>query len=251
MSLVITEKIQPEIAHIILNRPEVRNALNIALLQELHLAIQNVKKDPLVRVLIITGNGPFFGSGLDLREALDESTSMQSSELFASVLVELYQCPFVTIAAVTGGAAGGGAGIMSSCDFAIAEKNSIFSYPEVKKGITAALVMVSLKNKLNDRHIRQLLLLGEFINADQALSMGLVNQVVEPENLMQEAMNIANIILKNSPNALAKTKMILDGLTGDFEKDMKRSVIEGQKVRVSKEAKEGMTAFLENRKPNW
>lgn len=251
MNHVLIEKNENEIAHIVLNRPDTRNTLNIELLKALLIAIQEVKKDPSIRILIIKSNAPIFGSGLDTQESLNDLTSMPLSVLLADVLKEIYYCPFATIAVVNAGAIAGGAAIMSACDFAIADENSKFAFPEVKKGLTAALVMAVLKPKLHERHLRELLLLGEFISAEKALSMGLINKIVKSEQLTEEAMNIAAILLKNGPKAIEKSKEFIDGLTGNFNEDLNRGVVEGQKVRSSKEAKEGLQASLDGRSPSW
>lgn len=249
--LVLIDKSNPKIAILTLNRKEKCNALNLHLLKFLALAIEEINLDPQKKALIIKGEGLSFCSGLDLKEAADITTAEESNKLLARVLTAIYKSPLVTIAAVHGSAIAGGAGIMSACDFVIAAEKTLFGYPEVKRGLVAAQVMVLLKKQLMMRHIRELLLLGELIDANYALSIGLINKIVNSENLLQEAMEIAKITLKCNSKAISKTKELLDDLTGNFTKDLSKMMIEGLKMRGTKEAQEGMSAFLEHRDPNF
>ncbi len=242
----ILVEIQDSIAIISLNRPEKKNALNISLLESISDAMLKLHNNKEIRVVIIKGEGTSFCSGLDLKEASDVSTIKQANLALAHVLTSIYKSPLLTIAAVHGAAMAGGAGLMSACDFAVAAKNTIFGYPEVKKGLVAAQVMVLLKAKLKERDLKELLLLGEVIQAERALSIGLITWIVEEKLLMQEAMSIAKSSLSGGKKAIAKSKELLDGLTGNFDADLKKAVIEGEKIRMSQEAKDGIKAYLKN-----
>jgi methylglutaconyl-CoA hydratase len=248
--LVIVEK-NSGLFTLSLNRKEKRNALNIHLLESLSNALKEVAVDPELRVIIIRGKGSSFCSGIDLNEAFDESTAEQSNLLLADVLNSIHTSKAVTIAAVHGNAIAGGAGLMSACDFAIATENTLFGYPEVKRGLVAAQVMVFLKKQVKERDIKELLLLGELIDTKKALSIGLINKIVKEEDLMAEAIKIANFCLKSAPKAIAKSKDLLNGLTGNITIDLHKMIQEGIKIRTTDEAKEGLSAFLEHREPHF
>lgn len=237
-------EIKDSIAVISLNRPDKKNALNIDLLESLLQAMQEIESNKEIRVVIIKGEGTSFCSGLDLKEAADLSTVKRSNIALANALTAIYKSPLITIAAVHGACLAGGAGLMTACDFAIAAKNSTFGYPEVKKGLVAAQVMVLLKNKMRERDLKELLLLGELIDSNKALAIGLITKVVEDDLVMLEAMSIAKRSLLCGINAIAKTKELLNGLAGNFDADLKKAVVEGEKIRMSKEAQAGITAFL-------
>lgn len=251
MSLVIVNKISSEILTLSLNRPEKRNALNIALLEALVTALQEAKKEMSLRALIIKAEGSIFCSGLDLKEALDESTAKQSYLLLSLVFKELYETQLITIAAVQGAAIAGGAGLMSACNFALATTDAKFGYPEVKKGLVPAQVMVFLKKQLKERDLLELLLLGELIDAKKALSIGLINKLVDENQLIEEAMNIALSALKCGPKAIKKTKELVNRITGNVIKDLEMMRAEGDIIRGTPEAKEGVQAFLEGREPKY
>lgn len=249
--LVLIDKVNPKIAILTLNRKEKNNALNIPLLKSLSTAIEDINKDNEIRVIIIKGEGSCFCSGLDLKEAADITTAEESNKLLAKALTAIYKSPLLTIAAVHGSAIAGGAGIMSACDYVVAAKECMFGYPEVKRGLAAAQVMVLLNKQLPMRHVKELLLFGDLINADHALTIGLINKVVEQENLLSEALLVAERALKCGPQAITKTKTLLDSLTGNFTEDLSKMMIEGEKMRGTKEAQEGMSSFLEHRDPNF
>lgn len=249
--LVITKQISHEVLILSLNRPEKRNALNIPLLKAFTESLEEAKKMEGLRVIIIKGEGPVFCSGLDLKEALDEGASKMSNRLLCQLFKELYETPFVTIAAVQGAAIAGGAGIMSACHFVIAEKEAKFGFPEVQRGLVAAEVMVFLNKQLRQRDLFELLLLGDLFDAKKALSMGLINKIVENEKLVDEAISFSHKLLKCAPKALRKTRELIDTLTGIVESDLDRMCIESELMRGTCEAKEGMNAFLEHREPKF
>jgi methylglutaconyl-CoA hydratase len=248
--LVLVEK-KCGIFTLSLNRKEKRNALNIHLLESLANALKEVMADETLRVIIIRGKGSCFSTGLDLNEALDESTTENSSLLLAEVLGLIYNSKAVTIAAVHGHALAGGAGLMSACDFAISAENTCFGYPEVKRGLVASQVMVFLDKLVNRRHLAELLLLGEIIDANRALTMGLISKVVKEVELMEEAYKVAEKCKACGPLAIAKTKELLKELTGNIALDLPKMMNQGIKIRGTDEAKEGLRAFLEHRTPNF
>src|SRR5882762_6983851 len=252
MPVVLIEKQTPQITVLTLNRPERRNALTIELLTELTAEIEAASADEQQRVLILRGAGVAFCTGLDLKEAADPRKAHATAEMVAKTLIALSQTRLITIAAVHGAAVAGGAGIMSACDFVVAAEGTKIGYPEVRRGLVAGLVMSFLRRQLRERDMRELLLGGELINAKRALEMGLVNRVVPAEEVMNEALKFADSVLQGAPNAVAQTKRLIEELwSTSVRDDLERALKHHMQARASAEAREGIGAFNEKRKPNW
>src|SRR2546430_7033501 len=144
MPVVLVEKQTPQITVVTLNRPERRNSLTIQLLNELISAIKVASDQPDERVLILRGAGAAFCTGLDLKEAADQTKAHATAEMVANTLIAISQARLTTIAAVHGAAAAGGAGIMAACDFVVAAQRTKIGYPEVRRGLVAAPVVTFL-----------------------------------------------------------------------------------------------------------
>ena len=149
MPVVLVEKQTPQITVVTLNRPERRNALTIELMNELIAAIESAAADPAQRILILRGAGKAFCTGLDLQEAAKAEPHV-TAETVARTLLALAETRLITIATVHGAAVAGGAGIMSACDFVIAAERTKIGYPEVRRGLVAALVMTFLRRQVRD-----------------------------------------------------------------------------------------------------
>src|SRR5881398_200893 len=212
MSVVLIEKKTPQITVVTLNRPERRNALSIQLLSELKATIKLASDETRERILILRGAGAAFCTGLDLKEAQDQTKAHATADLVAKTLLTLSQTRLVTIAAVHGAAVAGGAGIMSACDFVVAAERTKIGYPEVRRGLVAGLVMTLLRRQIGERNMRELLLGSELIDAQRAKEIGLVNRVVTQDDLMSEALKFAESALQGAPGALAKTKRLIEEL---------------------------------------
>ena len=252
MPTVLIEKQTPQITVLTLNRPERRNALTIELLSELNAAIKIASDQPHERVIVLRGAGAAFCTGLDLKEAADQTKAHATAEMVANTLVAISQTRLVTIAAVHGAAVAGGAGIMSACDFVVAAERTKIGYPEVRRGLVAGLVMTFLRRQIGERNMRELLFSGELIDAARAKEIGLVNRVVAPEDVMSEAQKFAASVLQGAPGALAQTKRLVEELwwhsvKGDVDVALKYHM----QARESDEAREGISAFNEKRKPGW
>lgn len=252
MPVVLVEKQSPQITVLTLNRPDRRNALTIELMQELTDAIAAAERDDRQRVLIFRGAGASFCTGLDLQQVAEPGKAHESAGLVAKTLLAISQTKLVTIAAVHGAAVAGGAGIMSACDFVVAADGTKIGYPEVRRGLVAGLVMTFLRRQLRERHIRELLLTGELIDAARALEIGMVTRVVAQEALESEVQKIVKAVLQGAPNALANSKRLLEQLwSTSVQQDVDRALEHHMQARESAEAKEGVAAFLEKRPPNW
>src|SRR6184192_4488221 len=252
MPTVLIEKQTPQITVLTLNRPERRNALTIGLPSELIAAIKIASDQLQERVIILRGAGAAFCTGLDLREAADQTKAHATAEMVANTLIAVSETHLVTIAAVHGAAVAGGAGIMSACDFVVAAERTRIGYPETRRGLVAGLVLTFLRRQLRERDIRELLLGGELIDAKRALAMGLVNRVVSSDEVMPEALKFADSVLQGAPNAVAQTKRLIEELWSTSVRDnLERALKHHMQARASAEAREGIGAFNEKRKPNW
>jgi methylglutaconyl-CoA hydratase len=251
-NLVVAADREPSVRLLTLNRPERRNALNIVLLKELAAAVEAAERDPAVRAIVLRGAGPVFCAGLDLQEAADAAVAETSAEQVARALAAIHRSPKVTIAAVHGAALAGGAGLMTCCDFVVAAEGTLIGYPEVRRGLVAALVLSFLTRRIREADARELLLLAEPIDAARALAIGLVNRVVAPNEIVNEALAIAGHVALGAPQALAQTKQLLDALRPrPVYEDLDRARQAHAAARASDEAQEGIAAFLAKRPPKW
>jgi methylglutaconyl-CoA hydratase len=252
MPVVLIEKQSPQITLVTLNRPQRRNALTIELLNELVASIKVASDQADERVLILRGAGAAFCTGLDLKEAADQKKAHMTAELVAKALITLAETRLVTVAAVHGAAVAGGAGIMSACDFVVAAEKTKIGYPEIRRGLVAGLVMTFLRRQVGERNMRELVLGGELIDAERAREIGLVNRVVAPDQLMIEAQKFADSVLQGAPNALTQTKRLIEELwSTSVKEDVDLALKHHMRARESAEAREGIAAFNERRKPNW
>jgi methylglutaconyl-CoA hydratase len=252
MPTVLIEKASPQITVVTLNRPERRNALTLELLTELQCAIKAAAEQAQERVIILRGAGVAFCTGLDLKEAADQTKAHETAEMVANTLIAISQTRLVTIAAVHGAAVAGGAGIMSACDFVVAAEGTKIGYPEMRRGLVAGLVMTFLRRQIGERNVRELLFGAELIDAARAKEIGLVNRVVAPNDAMSEAQKFAESVLQGAPGALAQTKRLVEELwCRSVKEDIDLALRYHMQARESAEAREGIAAFNEKRKPNW
>lgn len=237
-------------AVITINRPDKRGALSRALIAALTDAFRRTADDDC-RAVILTGSGPAFCAGMDLDELrgtlTDTAEQVWDDATRLSTLYELiYNLPKPTIAAVNGTAVAGGAGLVSVCDLAVSVPGAKFGYPEVRRGLVAAMVMPHLLRHVGERMARWLLLSGELIDAAAAERCGLINAVVPPEQLMTTAEAWAKLCAEGGPKALAKTKELLRDCPG--VEDLAKASAE---PRLTSECRDGLTAFFEKKPVPW
>src|SRR6202023_2155275 len=208
-------------------------------------------------ILILTGAGKAFCSGMDLDnlKALIGRTPEQNladSRTMVGLFRSLYEFPKVTIAAVNGTAIAGGTGLALLCDFTLAVPEAKFGYTEVRIGFVPAIVSTFLLRQVGEKQARDLLLTGRIIGAEEAARMGLVNEIVPPENLMTRARELAALLMENSPASLRATKKLLsDHTRAELDVQIEAAVRENAAVRTTADFREGVTSFLEKRKPVW
>src|ERR1700724_2470790 len=201
------------VAALTLNRPEKRNAISFDLIDDLLRALEEVSKSDAI-VLILTGAGKAFCSGLDLDnlKALLGRTpeqNLQDSRTMVQLFRSLYEFPKVTIAAVNGTAIAGGTGLALLCDFTLAVPEAKFGYTEVRIGFVPAIVSTFLLRQVGEKHARDLLLTGRIIGAEEAHRIGLINEIVSAEKLSERARALASQLMENSPASLWRTKRLL------------------------------------------
>jgi methylglutaconyl-CoA hydratase len=244
------------LALITLNRPDKRNAISYELINELLRALDEIGKSA-AQIVILTGAGKAFCSGMDLDNlraitGRSESESRVDSQMMAHLFRSLYEFPKVTIAAVNGAAVAGGCGLATLCDFTLASSDAKFGYTEVRIGFVPAIVSTFLLRQVGEKHARDLLLTGRIIDAEEAFRMGLVNEIVAPEKLLERARNLAASLLANSPASLLATKRLLKRYAAaDLDAQIAAAVQENASIRKTADFREGVSSFLEKRKPRW
>ena len=241
---------------ITLNRPERRNAMTPEMQLELIAAMREAAAASC-RVLVLTGAGEAFCSGLDLNslQAMQEKNADEcraDAERVALLLRTLYELPIPTIAAVHGAAIGGGTGLAMICDFTLVTPAAKFGYTEARIGFVPALVSAYLALQIGDKRSRDLLLTARFFDAAEALRLGLVHDVVQPEELASRVKALAEVLIANSPRSLADTKRLLAAHNKAWLDAAIAAAMEANaQARETSDFREGIAAFLEKRKPVW
>src|SRR6266481_5176762 len=244
------------VATITLNRPDKRNAISYGLIEDLLAAFDEVAKSTAL-VLILTGAGQAFCSGMDLEnlQALigrSPEQSLEDSEIMARLFRTLYDFPKPTIAAVNGAAIAGGTGLATLCDFTLAVPEARFGYTEVRIGFVPAIVSSFLIRQVGEKIARDLLLTGRIFDAPEAQTLGLVTEIVAPDQLLHRAHQLATQLMENSPASLRATKRLLSSYSRELlDQRVALAVQENAAIRQTADFKEGITAFLEKRKPRW
>ena len=244
------------IATITFNRPDKRNAISFGLLNELMQALDEVERSA-AQILIVTGAGKAFCAGLDLEElkallGKTHAENVRDSARMAQIFRRIYDFPKPTIAAVNGAAIAGGTGIATMCDFTLAVPEAKFGYTEVRIGFVPAIVSSILVWQVGHKVARDLLMTGRLFDAAEAHRYGLVNEIVETERLMVRAGELANQLLENSPSSVRLTKKLINGfIAQDLDRQIADAVEDNAQIRTTSDFREGISSFLEKRKPRW
>jgi methylglutaconyl-CoA hydratase len=248
--------LEGKLATLTLNRPDKRNAISFELIEDLLRALDEVAKSDAI-ILVLTGAGKAFCSGMDLDnlKALTGRTpeqNLQDSKMMVQLFRSLYEFPKVTIAAVNGAAIAGGTGLALLCDFTLASPDAKFGYTEVRIGFVPAIVSTFLIRQVGEKHARDLLLTGRLFDAAEAARMGLINEIVPGEQLMARARQLASVLMENSSASLFATKKLLtDHARSEIDTQIEEAVRSNAAIRLTADFREGITSFLEKRKPVW
>jgi len=241
---------------ITLNRPDKRNALNPALIAELTHALHEAETCDC-GVVILTGAGPAFCSGLDMEhlETTHASTpeeNRRDSENMALVLRTLYDFPKPVIAAVNGPAIAGGMALATIPDFTLAAPEAKFGYTEVRVGFVPAIVASFLIRQVGERRTRELLLSGRILKPQEAMQLGLVTQIVDQVDLMATANALAQTLLLNSPQAMQAVKRLLSKhAKRRLDEEIEDAIEVNASQRSAEDFKEGVLAFKQRRRAEW
>lgn len=245
-----------ELATITLNRPERRNAISPEMVEDI-LTVMDEAEQCAARVVILTGAGKAFCAGMDLEalRALATQTHEQhiaDAERMGKMFHRIYSFPKPTIAAVNGPAIAGGTGLATLCDFTLAVPDAKFGYTEARIGFLPAVVSVFLLRQVGEKVTRELLLTGKLFDAAEAHRLGLVTEIVPADKLLDAARELAQTLVGSSPTSLRTTKrLILQWNAKEIDRDLAIAVRESAEIRRTEDFREGLSSFLEKRKPQW
>jgi methylglutaconyl-CoA hydratase len=249
---------QDRLARITLNRLDKRNALNSEVVNELQLALEQASEDAQVKVVVLQANGPVFCAGADLHylQQLQQNTyeeNVQDSRQLARLYETIYTMPKVVIASIQGHALAGGCGLATVCDFSFSVPAAKFGYTEVKIGFIPAIVSYFLIRKIGEGRARELLLSGNLILAPQAQQYGLINFVVEADELESRVWDFAlHLCQQNSAQSMALTKKIVSEITAKpLPEAMDYAAEANAKARSTEDCRWGIAAFLDKKEITW
>lgn len=246
------------IARITLNRPQLHNAFNDRLITDLTAVLRGIHGDETVRALVLTAEGKSFSAGADLNWMREMATytpqeNLRDAEQLAELMHALDTLCKPTIALVQGPAYGGGVGLVSCCDIAIATSTASFALSEVRLGLIPAVISPYVVTAMGIRAARRYFLTGERFSAETALHHGLVHEVVAPEDLEAAGERMIEAVLAGGPKAQEQAKLLIADVGGEVCDERLRARTAGRiaELRASQEGREGVNAFLEKRKPRW
>lgn len=243
------------VATLTLDRPDSKNRLDVVGMAALADGLRRAAEDDAVRVVVLTGTGSTFCAGADLSAAATgdaDGFTGSGPQALVTVLTAMLAHPKPIIAKIQGHVAGGGNGLVAASDIAVASTQARFAFSEVRLGVAPAVISVVCLQVMHRRAAQELLLTGERVDADRALRSGLVTAVAEPDALDAVVQGYIDGLVAGGPIALARTKELLrrvPALPVDEAFDVTAVMSAG--LFASDEAREGMTAFLEKRRPSW
>lgn len=245
------------VAHVTLDRPEIRNAFDDRMLADLRDIFLALGKREDVRAVVLTGSGAAFCAGADMnwmRKVKDYTyeQNLEDSMLLADCLHAVYACPRPTIARVHGAAVGGGLGLAAACDIVVAASDAVLAFSEVRIGLVPACIAPYVMRRIGEAACRELFLTGERFSAARAHELGLVNRVVEPGALDDAVRECVRQLMSCGPRAQQACKELLEKIPGISPAAVRTFTVEMiAALRRSPEAQEGMAAYLEKRRPSW
>jgi len=257
--LVVLDASPSGVAVVTINRPDKKNAFNAEVIAALAQHFETLRDADGVRIVFLRGAGGAFSAGADLdwmkaAATFTRDENRQDAMALADMLLALRELPQFTVALVEGPAFGGGAGLVAACDYAVAAKDATFAFSEVKLGLVAATISPHVVAAIGPRRAKSLFATGRMFDAAFAEKIGLVDEVVAVAADLDDAMErLATEIMVCAPGAVARSKALVDDVTGvpmdDELLEMTAKLIADQ--RTTDEGQEGVTAFLEKRRPGW
>ena len=244
---------------ITLNRAEVHNAFNDDVIWELQEIFEDIaRRENAPRAVILTGSARSFSAGADLNwmkkmVAFSEEENREDSERLFDMIHSIYTCPVPVIARINGAALGGGCGLIAACDIAFSVKRAKFGFTEVRLGLVPAVISPFVREKIGIANCSRYFLTGQRFDAVTAQRIGLVNEVFEdPEEMDQAIDDLVYELTQCAPEALAQCKVLIQGVSSKPVGELREFVASQiAKARVSSHGQEGMASFFEKRKPNW
>lgn len=245
------------VVEVVFSNPKIRNAFSAQSILEISKAFEiiNLQKD--ISVVILKGEGPSFCAGADLSwmqsmVKFSFQENLEDSQKLFKMFKLIYDCPHTVIGRVHGHAMGGGVGLVAVCDIVAAQKETKFSFSEVKLGLVPAVISPFVLKKVSAPSGLEVMLTGEIFDADKAMSIGLVHFVGTDEEVDDFVFGRADMIVSNGPTSVKETKRLIRMSMGEISDSVKSAVTECiAKQRVSPEGQEGLKAFFEKRKPAW
>ncbi|WP_433500679.1 enoyl-CoA hydratase family protein [Sphaerimonospora sp. CA-214678] len=235
---------------ITLDSPRNRNALSSRLLGELDDALRLALAEPSVRVIVLTGSGPVFCAGADLKEQRSGDAPVTTS--FPDVLRLIWESPKPVVCRLNGTARAGGLGLVAACDFAVAPDSASFAFTEVRLGVAPAMIAVTCLRRLDRRAAAEYFLTGEVFDARRAVEIGLLTRAVPAGDLDAEVARYTDMLLRGGPEALAATKRLVREVPlMSFDEGLRRMADLSADRFTSAEGQEGIRAFREKRPPSW
>lgn len=253
-----TDRDDRGVVTVTMDRPEVRNAFDADLIARLRTTFEGLHDEPELRAVVLTGADGIFSAGADLNwmkgmvgHSFEENVT--DSRDFESMLRAVHACPRPVIARIEGHALGGGTGLVACCDIAVATRDALFAFSEVRLGIIPAVISPYVIRKVAPTHARHLFLTGERFDARRAREIGLVHDVVADDELDEVVSEVVDGLLRGGPRAQGEIKALLAELRRrpDLDDAADYTVETIARLRVSDEGQEGMNAFLERRPPGW
>ncbi len=253
---ILNTEIVDGVAMVTISRPKAMNALNTRFFNEMDQLVAEISNNKDVKVMVITGDGKAFVAGADIAEMVDKDgdEGKNFSRLGQNTFSSLGRMDIPVIAAINGFALGGGLELAMGCDFRFASTKAKFGQPEVSLGLIPGYAGTQRLPRLTGMgDALYLLMTADMIGADEALRIGLVQKVFEPEMLLEETLKVAKIIISKGSDSIKKIKQVVrQGMEMGFEEGEKLEANQfGTLFGEGNQGKEGMTAFLEKRKPQW
>jgi methylglutaconyl-CoA hydratase len=245
------------IATIALNRPDVHNAMNETLMKELTSCFKMLSNNSDTKCIILTGKGPSFCAGADLNwmksmVSYSKEENIKDSTLLLDLYHIIYTCPKPVIGKINGHAFGGGVGLIAVCDITIGIPNKKYAFSEAKLGIIPSVISSFVASRMKPADMRRFFITAERFDTSIAHNIGLIDVIASEEEFDDIINSYVSLMLSSGPNAISEIKQLINKLTSlDTKQFQQYSVEKIAQLRISKEGQEGISAFLEKRKPNW